>query len=87
VLGDPLQGFEVVVRHAREALHQRLEAGLYLAITGGAQGGERAAVKTAVGHHHRRHADAAPVAVFAGNLDRRLVGLGAGVAEERFLEA
>ena len=80
-------GLEVVERHAHEALHQRLEAGLHLAAAGGRQRGERAAVERLLHDDDRRLGDAAVVAVLARDLDRRLVRLEAGVAEEHLVQA
>jgi hypothetical protein len=56
---------------------------LRLAIAGGRQRGDRAAVPGAVHHDDGRHLDAALVAIQARELDRRLVGLGPRAVEER----
>ena len=81
--GGP-QGVEVVGRHVREARRQRLERLLLRSRPGGRQRAVRAAVERAL------EADdlvlvrpAARPAAAARELDRRLVRLGAGVAEER----
>jgi len=86
VLGEGAHGVQVVERHAHETRHERLEPGLYFAASRRRQGGERAAVKRLLHDHDRRLGDAALVPVLARNLDRRLVGLQAGIAEEHLVQ-
>ena len=74
-----LELVEVEPGDVAEALGQRLERLVLGRLPGGVQGGEGAAVERAEG------ADddvAAPAAEAAGQLERALVGLGAGVGEE-----
>jgi hypothetical protein len=67
----------IVPRHHHEARHERLERLLLLALRRGRQRAERASVEGVL-----EHDDLALRPVAAGELDRALVGLGAGVAEE-----
>ena len=64
-----------------KARHQRLEAAVIFFLAGRAQGAERAAVERAERRDDLEAAGAAVVAPAARELDRRLVGLGAGVAK------
>ena len=73
---------QVVQRHAHEAFDQRAEAGLDLGVAGGRQGGDRAAVEGLLVDDDLGPLDALVVAELARDLQRRLVGLQAGVAEE-----
>ena len=81
------QGLDVVARRPDEPRDQRLEARLYLAVAGGAQGGQGAAVEGSLQYHDGGLVDLALVAVQARQLDGRLVGLGAGVAKEAVVHA
>ena len=87
MLGDLAHGVEVVERHAHEALHERLEAGLHLAAAGGGERGERAAMEGLLHDDDRRLGDVAVVAVLARDLDRGFRRLEARVAEEHLVEA
>ena len=80
--GNGAYRLEIVVGRAHETLYQWLEAGLHLAVAGGGEGGQGPAVKAAFHDHDGRALDVAGAAVQAGQLDGRLVGLGARVAEE-----
>ena len=80
-------GREVVEGNLREALGVGCEAVAHPRPGGGAQGEQGAAVEGAVGHQHPRRFKAAAVAVQARELQRALVGLGAGIGEERPLHA
>ena len=73
---------QVVVRDADEALHQGLEAGLDLAIAGGGEGRQGAAVEAVLHDQDGGLLDPPLVTVKPGQLDGGLVGLGPGVAEE-----
>ena len=84
---DLAHRLQVVQRHAHEALHQRLEAGLHLAAGGGRQRRQRAAVEGLLHDDDRRLGDTAVVAVLARDLDRRFVGFQAGIAEEHLVQA
>ena len=83
VARDLLDRRDVVERHAHEALDQRAEAGLDLGVAGGRQGRDRAAVEGRFVDDDLGPLDALVVAELARDLERRLVGLEAGVAEER----
>ena len=85
VLRDAAHGFNILVRHTDEALHQGLEAGLGLAVAGCRQGRHGAAVKRALHDDDVRQLHALVVAVHARELDRGLVGLTARVAEEHLV--
>ena len=85
--GDLSQSLYVVARCPDKACHQGLKAGLYLAIAGGAQGGQRATVKGAFEYHDRGLLHAALVSVEARQFDGCLVGLGAGIAEKAIVHA
>ncbi len=80
--GGVVHGRDVVIGHAHEARHQRLEAALLGRVARGRQRGQRAAVKAVVHHQDLRPRHLPAVAVQARQLERGLVGLGAGVAEE-----
>ena len=75
-LGD---GVEVAERGVAEAGQQRLDALVVLRLAGGAEGAHRPAVEAV---EHGDDLVAARLAVEPGQLDRRLVRLGAAVAEE-----
>ena len=79
---NPLEGLEVVVRNPQEALDQRLETRLHLAVRRRAEGGEGAAVEAAFHDDDHRDVHLEAVPVQAGKLDRRLVRLCTGIAEE-----
>ena len=79
---DAFHGFEIVERHAHETRKQRLESGLNLPAAGRGECRDRAAVEGLVQHDDRRRFDAALVTVEPRELDRRLVRLAPGVAEE-----
>jgi hypothetical protein len=66
-----------------EALGHRLERFVLRRLTGGGEGGQRAAVEAPQRAHH--DVPAAP-AVLAGQLQRALHGLGAGIGEEHLAE-
>ncbi len=83
VLGDALDRGVVVVRHAQEPAHQRLEPRLRLARAGGRESGESAAVPGLFHHDDGGVLDAAVMPVQARDLDRALVGLRTRVGEER----
>jgi len=87
VLGDLADGLDVLVGHADEALHQRLETGLGLAVAGGRQGGQGAAVKGFFHDDDDRRIDALLMAEEAGQLDGGLVGFATGVAEKDLFHA
>ena len=82
VLGDLAYRRKVVVRHAVEALHQGFETGLDLAVAGRGKGRERAPVEAALGDDDAGVQHLALVPIEPRKLDRRLVRLGARVAEE-----
>ena len=88
-----LEGGRVVVGEVAEALHHRLKALVVLRLAGGGDGRQGAAVEAGLGREDQWAAlgaaiDAAHhVAVLAGQLDRRLIGLGAGIAEEDLVGA
>ena len=86
-LRDALHRVEVVERHPHEAGDQGLEARLYLAAAGGGQRGNGAAVESLVHDHDGGGLDVLLVAVEPRELDRRLVCLAAGVAEEDVVHA
>ena len=81
------KGIEVAGRHLLEALGDRLEAVHEIFPAGSCEGGERAAVEAA---GQGDDVDGIPALhlglVAAGQLDGRLVGFGAGVAEEGLAE-
>ena len=85
VLGHFADRRQIVVRHAQKTGDQRLEACLDLAVSRRRQGRHRAPMERLLHHHDGRILDAALVAVETRQLDRRLIGLTAGVAEEDFL--
>ena len=76
------QGVDVVKRHANEAFNQWLEPLLHLGIARSRQRGDAAAMKCLFVHHDLRFFDALVVSELARQLERRLVGLQSGVAEE-----
>ncbi len=76
---------QVVVGQVLEAFHQRLEAFLHLAVAGGGQGRQGTAVEAVLHHQNARRIAAPVVAVQTRQLDRRLVGFGAGIGEEHLL--
>ena len=67
----------VVARHGDEAGHERRERLLLVGLGRGRQRAHRAPVEGAL-----EHDDLAAAPALAGQLDRGLVGLGAGVAQE-----
>jgi hypothetical protein len=85
--GELLDGGEVVEGHAHEAADQRLETGLHLAVAGGGQRCQRAAVEGVLHDDDGRAVDALLMAVHARQLDGGFVGLAAGVAEEHLVHA
>src|SRR5437763_287459 len=74
-----LELVEVAPRDVPEAFRQRLERFVLLRLPRGMQRGQCAPVERAVGADDHMPA---PATVLAGQLDGRLVGLGARVAEE-----
>ena len=81
VVDQPRHGVEIAERGVDEAGHQRPEALVVFRLSGGGDRAHRAAVEAALERDDL-------VAAFGGvvqpgELDRRLVGLGAGIAEER----
>jgi hypothetical protein len=80
-------GLGVAERDAHEAADQRLEAGLHLAISGGGEGRHGAPVETLFHDHDGRIVYAPVMAMQARQLDRCLVGLGTGIAEEGAVHA
>jgi hypothetical protein len=64
-------GREVVVGHAQEPAHERLESGLRLARAGSGEGRERASVPGFLHHDDGRVLDAAMVPVQARQLESR----------------
>ena len=74
-----LERGEVAERHVTEAVGHREERLVLGRLAGRRQRRQRAAVEAAVGAHHHV---ATAAAELAGQLQRGLVGLGAGVAEE-----
>jgi hypothetical protein len=72
---------------AHEAAHQRLEAGLHLAVAGRRQGGHGASVKALFHDDDGRIVDAPVMTMETREFDRRFVGLGAGIAEESAVHA
>ena len=76
---EPFDRRRVAELGVHEALGQRLEALVELGLAGGGDRGQGAAVE---GAQQRDHLVAARAAVDAGQLDGRLVGLGAGIAQE-----
>ena len=87
VLGDRAYRLEVVVRHAHESRDERFEAGLRLTIAGGRQGRHGAPVEGLLHDDDRRIVDTLLMPIEARQLDRRLVGFAAGVAEKDFVHA
>ena len=85
--GDVLERRDVVERHADEAFDQRAEAGLHLGVAGRRQRRDRAAVEGRLVDDDLGPLDALVVAVLARDLERRLVGLEPGVAEEDVAQA
>ena len=81
----------VVVGEVAEALHHRLEALVVLGLAGGGDRGQGAAVEAGLGGEDQGpllRADAThQLAMLAGQLDGRLIGLSAGIAEEHPVEA
>ena len=84
---DPFDRGHVVQRYPHETRHERLEALLHLGIARGRQRGDRATVERVVVHDDLGMRDAAIVAVLARDLQRRLVGLEARIAEEHLVHA
>ena len=78
---------QIVIGQVLEAFHQRLEAFLHLAVAGGGQGRQGAAMEAVLHHQNARCVAAALVAVQTRQLDRRLVGFGAGIGEEHLFHA
>ena len=78
-----IQRGQVVEWREPEAGHERLKALVVFLLAGCAQRRQRAAVKRTECGHDLEPAAAVLVAPSARELDRRLVGLGAGIAEER----
>ena len=76
---QPFDGRRVTELGMHKALRQRLETLVKLGLAGGGDRGQGAAVE---GAEERDHFVATRAAVNAGQLDGRLVGLGAGVAHE-----
>ena len=70
--------FDVVCRHADEALHQRSKASLHLGVAGRAECGNAAAVKGFFIDHHFRAFNAFVVAKFARQLQGSFVSLKPG---------
>ena len=85
--GDVLERRDVVERHAHEAFDERAEAGLDLGVAGRRQRRDRAAVEGRLVDDDLRALDALVVAELARDLERRLVRLEAGVAEEDVAQA
>jgi len=84
---DLAHRFDVVEGDAHESRHQGLEARLHLAVAGGRQRRQRAAVERVLHHDDGRRLDAPAVPGQAGELDGGLVRLAAGVAEEHVVHA
>src|SRR5262245_43089876 len=83
VVDRALHRAQVVVGHVLEAGHQGLKAVLVLLLAGRRQGREGAPVERVAGGHELDAVRRDPLAcILAGDLERRLVGLGAGVREE-----
>jgi hypothetical protein len=80
--GDAAHGLDVVQGDAHESGDQGLESDLHLLVARGGQGREGAPVESLVHHDDRRAFDPLAVAVEPRELDRRLVGFAAGIAEE-----
>ena len=85
VFGDHPDRVEVVIRHADETRNQRLEAGLRLAVAGGRKRRHRPPMERFFHDDDGWRVDALLVTVITRQLDCRLVGFTAGVAEENLL--
>ena len=83
LLEQGFKGGRVVVGEEAKPLHHGLEPLVILGLARGADGRQGAAVEAGLGREDHRPLDAAAgVAVFAGQLDRRLVGLSPRIAEK-----
>ena len=87
VLADGTDRGQVVEGDAHETGDERLETRLRLAVAGCRQRRQRAPVERMFHDDDVGAVDVALVSVEARELDRRLVRLGAGVAEEHFVHA
>src|SRR5690606_7715122 len=83
--GHARQRLGIVERYPHEAGNQGLEALVHLRVAGRREGGEGASMEGVLVDDDLGRLDAAAMAVEAGELDRRLVGLQARVAEEDVL--
>ena len=83
-----VEAVDVVVGEVGEALRQRFKTAVVLLLAGGRNGGQGAAMETGPGaeHHGALHL-ATAVAIFTGQLDGSLVGLGTGITEEHLVGA
>jgi len=78
-----LKSLRVVVRKEAESFHHRLEALVVAGLTGGAHRRQCAAVEAGLGREDDRPLNAShEMAMLAGQLDRRFVGLGSGITEK-----
>src|SRR4029078_6043651 len=84
---EALDRADVVERDANEPLDERAEAGLDLGVAGRRQRRQRASVERAFVDDDLRPLDAAVVAELARDLERSLVRLEPGVAEEDVAQA
>ena len=83
LLEQGFKGGNVVVGEEAKPLHQGLETLVIFGLARGADRRQGAAVETGLGREDHRALDAAAgVAVFTGQLDGSLVGLGPGIAEK-----
>ena len=82
VRGGGLDGGGIVVRDVDEAVRQRPERVGVFVLPAGGDRRKRSAVKRPGGGDDLERATSVPGAPLARQLDRRLVGFGAGVAEE-----
>ena len=80
VVKNPGDSLEVVVRHVHEPRHHRLEPQVVLGLGSCRQCGESPAVEASF--HRDNLVSAMDMSMSPRQLDRRLVGLGAAVAEE-----
>jgi hypothetical protein len=87
VRGDLLDGAKSSKGTRTKPADQRLEAGLHLAVARGGKRCQGAAVEGLFHDDDGGQIDALLVAVHARQLDRRLVGLATGVAEEHLVHA
>ncbi len=87
VRGELLDCRQIVKGHAHKTGHQRLEAGLHLAVAGGRKRRQGAAVEGLFHDDDRGLLDALLVSVHARQLDRGFVGLATGIAEEHLVHA